>query len=647
MSGLRSAVALTAVALPIACSSSTPVAGLGAVAEAGALVDGADADASATGSLLTTLSVSPLALTPAFSPSIHDYYVRCAAGSNALSVTTTAAQGATAALLEPTATAPAASLQESVVVAEDQAIVVTASLGSAAEEYWIRCLPHTFPRLSTSPHPTVGAVVPGYYLVGAIFFATGESGYAMALDQNGTPVWYGLTANGGGAKDVDLLAPNTISYVPIAGYTFGTSMGQFENHALDPVGVSYVTSVGVPVDTHEFRRLANGDYLLFASPVTTGVDLTGLSNYGASEDILNGVIQEVTPSGQVAWQWTATDHFDPVKDTTWPQTSTATNLAGQNVTVVDPFHLNSIDVDASGNLLVSSRHMDSIFLVSRATGQVLWKMGGSSYTKEGAPFLQVSGDSMGGFHRQHDARFQPDGTISLFDDETSLPGPARALVVSYDVVAGTASVVWQYSGTGSVGAMGSFDILPDGSRVIGWGTQEGGNPTFTEVTPSGEDLLDFRFSDGDSSYRALKVPTSALDIETLRKAVGPWSSASGAAQSDSGADSGSTDGGDADAGGPVVAVGCYSVSGSGASQQCAYSSSTAPGFSCASVAGSSAGSCPASGLYGCCVETLADAGAQVLSATCYYDSLGGQVAASQCDLQAYQGAPYDWQTYAP
>jgi Arylsulfotransferase (ASST) len=630
----RIAFGFAPAALWVACQSSSP--------DPGKVVDGADASANGP---MQSLTISPLALTPAFSPSIHDYYVRCAAGSNALSVSMTAAEGATVALLEPSMTAPASSLQKSVVVAEDQAIVVSASLGSAATEYWVRCLPHTFPRLATSLHPAAGTVVPGYYLVGAIFFASGESGYAMALDQNGTPVWYGLTANGGGAKDVDLLAPNTISYVPIAGYTFGTSMGQFENHALDPVGVSFVTSVGIPVDTHEFRRLPNGDYLLFASPVTTGVDLTGLSNYGASEDILNGVIQEVTPGGQVVWQWTATDHFDPVKDTTWPQTSTATNLAGQNVTVIDPFHLNSIDVDASGNLLVSSRHMDSIFLISKATGQVLWKMGGSSYTKDGASFLQVTGDPMGGFHRQHDARFQPDGTISLFDDETSLPGPARAVVVSYDASAGTASIVWQHRGAASVGAMGSFTILPDGSRVIGWGTQEGGNPTFTEVTESGEDLLDFRFSDGDSSYRALKVPSSAIDLETLRNAVGPWSSSSGAPEGDSGQDSGST--ADADAGGPSEVVGCSTVAGAGSTQQCTYSSSTAPGFSCASVAGSAAGSCPAAGLYGCCVETFMDAGAQVRSATCYYSSASGQPASSQCDLQAYQGGPYDWQTYAP
>ncbi|HEY8088482.1 MAG TPA: hypothetical protein VIF09_11570, partial [Polyangiaceae bacterium] len=44
---------------------------------------------------------APLALTPAFSPDVHDYSVRCAAGTNVLSVTMTASDGADSLLLQP------------------------------------------------------------------------------------------------------------------------------------------------------------------------------------------------------------------------------------------------------------------------------------------------------------------------------------------------------------------------------------------------------------------------------------------------------------------------------------------------------------------------------------------------------------------
>jgi hypothetical protein len=54
--------------------------------------------------------------------------------------------------------------------------------------------------------------------------------------------------------------------------------------------------------------------------------------------------------------------------------------------------------------------------------------------------------------------------------------------------------------------------------VIGWGVQSGGG--FTEVDSNGNDLLDFAFSDGNTSYRALKVPQGAFDLGALRSAAG-------------------------------------------------------------------------------------------------------------------------------
>ncbi len=648
---MRRAFALAALSLIAACRSSNDAPFDGGSGDAAPPVDAsAVGDAAAAApepSLMQELVVAPLALTPAFSPSIHDYFVRCAAGPNALTVAMQAASGGTVALLQPTTTAPASSQTTDVVVTEDQAIVIGASAGGASTEYWVRCLPHDFPPLEVTPHPAAGTVIPGYYLVGGVFFASNDLGYAMVLDTHGTPIWYGLTGNEGGAKDVDFLEPNTISYVPIAGYTYGTYEGQWELHSLDPVGVSYVTSVGLPVDTHELRRMSNGDFLMFASPVVTAVNLTGLDSFGASEDILNCVIQEVSPAGDLVWQWSATDHFDIVQESTWAQTAPATNLAGKSVTVVDPFHCNSIDLDPSGNLLVSARHMDALFLISRATGKVLWKMGGAHYNKDGAALIQVSGDSLGGFYRQHDARFQPDGTITLFDDQTDMPGPARALVLSSVVAAGTASIVWQYKGKASVDAMGSFAILPDGSRVIGWGIEGGGNTTFTEVDQNGDDLLDFYFPEGDTSYRALKIPTSAIDIETLRKSVGTWSNSAVATDAGAAPESGVTEVGNEGGDASNAAVACHTVSGSDSTQQCAYSSSTAPGFTCASSPGAVAGTCPSSGLYGCCLETSTADGDQAVTATCYYAASTGQGASSECSLEAYQGMPYRWQTTPP
>ncbi|HTB74353.1 MAG TPA: hypothetical protein VK762_13975, partial [Polyangiaceae bacterium] len=133
---MRRALALAALALVAACRSSNDVPLDGASSDAAVPGDASTAgDAAAAApepSLMQELVVAPLALTPAFSPSIHDYFVRCAAGSNALTVSMQAASGGTVALLQPTTTAPAPSQTASVVVTEDQAVVVGASGGGVS-----------------------------------------------------------------------------------------------------------------------------------------------------------------------------------------------------------------------------------------------------------------------------------------------------------------------------------------------------------------------------------------------------------------------------------------------------------------------------------------------------------------------------------
>jgi hypothetical protein len=104
-----------------------------------------------------------------------------------------------------------------------------------------------------------------------------------------------------------------------------------------------------------------------------------------------------------------------------------------------------------------------------------------------------------------------------------------------------------------------------------------------------------------------------------------------------------------DGDGQGTEAGCYVVSGTGGAQQCFYTASTAAGFTCSSAPpGSASGSCPSSGLVGCCVGTqFTDGGDQDTTATCYYSPSGAADASAQCDFDLYQGVPVAWQTTAP
>jgi hypothetical protein len=474
------------------------------------------ADADTDAPTLTSLVLSPVTLMPAFSPDIHDYYVRCAAGGNEVEVTMKPSAGATAAVAQPSVHS---GNEATLAVAENDAIVATASKGGVKTSYWVRCLPHDFPAFSFTTLDTSSSPSPGYYLVGTRLPKPTDNGYAIVLDTRGVPVWYRATKPGTEASNIDVLRPNVISFVDESAYTFDSYSGSYSAYSLATGTVSKVAPNGSPLDPHELVYLDNGDYLIFSWPIESNIDLTGLGKFGTNEYMIDCVIQEVNPSGETVWGWDAMDHFDPAKDSVRPITTSVRDSTGIEHTVIDTFHCNSIDVDPKGDLLVSSRLMDSIFMISKATGTVLWKLGGASYNRDNAPFIAIEGDPMNGFHGQHDARLQPNGNISVYDDQMSHVGPARGLVLSYDLTARKASIVSQFLGTVSASAMGSFRIQPDGSAIIGWGISTK-NPTFTDIDENGKARLEFSLLDGDASYRATKVDTSALDLDLLRSTAG-------------------------------------------------------------------------------------------------------------------------------
>jgi hypothetical protein len=82
-------------------------------------------------------------------------------------------------------------------------------------------------------------------------------------------------------------------------------------------------------------------------------------------------------------------------------------------------------------------------------------------------------------------------------------------------------VVWERRGIVSSAAMGSFRRYADGTSVIGWGLSSSDTSlAMTEVDAAGNVLLDIAFNTPLTSYRAIKVPLTAFDLETLRQTAG-------------------------------------------------------------------------------------------------------------------------------
>jgi hypothetical protein len=504
--------------------------------------DGAP-DASA---MMLTVSGAQSPLTPVFSPDIFDYYVRCSAGTNDLTVKMTAAPGGETQLVQPTKSASKPEQSVAVMVAENQAIVASFTSGGTSTPYWVRCLPHDFQTISVTAYPEAGPPAPGYYLLGpATATDEGQGVYAMAVDTHGVPVWYhpvGSSAQGVG--DVDNVVDGSISFNPTA----FTSILPFELDPLASQAVTNVSPAGDSVDEHELQVLKNGDFLAFSYVIAPGFDLTGLEipapmvdggflKPGKDSYIQDCVILEFDKTGTISWTWTASEHFDPAKVSLEPSTGFGAKSTGPGgMKAYDVFHCNSISIDpANENLLVSAAATNSVFYVERASGKVLWKLGGTNESLDvGTTYVRVDGQA---FKYQHDARLLPGwsstcsggaGQVSLLDDEFgNTSGHPRALI--YDVVVGggasggcgpgsppgQATSAWEFDGSGATGVGGSVRITAENTRVIGWGAS---TPTLTEVDVKGHKLLDLQVS--LASYRAIKIPAAEFEISVLRTAAG-------------------------------------------------------------------------------------------------------------------------------
>ena len=260
---------------------------------------------------------------------------------------------------------------------------------------------------------------------------------------------------------------------------------------------------GLMMDLHEFLLTNSGDaYILAVAPV----HLPHLRR-----TVNNDVVQEIDlKTGLVLFQWDALDHI-PLSDSV----KFGRDHSGQ---LFDPYHLNSISLDRSGNLIVSSRNTNAVFGIDRATGEIIWQLGGRHSS------LRLGSGVQTAF--QHDAVMQPDGRLTIFDDGAGPPTvhPAsRGLEVALDFGGHRAVLVhqWFHSPNLSSNFEGSVQRLPSGNTFIGWGQQ----PYFSEVGVDGRQIFDARFIAGTASYRAYRFrwsgfPDSRPAIAIVRRGSG-------------------------------------------------------------------------------------------------------------------------------
>ena len=253
---------------------------------------------------------------------------------------------------------------------------------------------------------------------------------------------------------------------------------------------------GLKPDLHEFQITPSGSALITAYfPVIWNVSS---GHRIIHEVVFDSVVQEIDiPTGLVLFQWDSLDHV-PLADSYQPAPS------GGSRNPFDYFHIDSVQLDDDGNLLISSRNTWAVYKLNHRTGAVLWTLGGKQ-----SSFRMGPGTS---FAFQHDGRSvaPDDKLIVLFDDGAGLPAvhkASRGVELALDMRHRTARLFaqWQHSPSLLAEFEGNVQQLPNGDHVIGWGQQ----PYVSVFDPKGRPLLDARFVSNTSSYRAYSFPWAA------------------------------------------------------------------------------------------------------------------------------------------
>jgi hypothetical protein len=281
---------------------------------------------------------------------------------------------------------------------------------------------------------------------------------------------------------------------------FGLGIDEIYNSSYQPIA-RVAAGNGYSADLHEMQITPQGSaFITVYSFVHADLSSGGGSRQGI---LLDSILQEIDiKTGLVMFEWHAYGHV-PLWD------SYATPGSGP----WDYFHVNSVSFDPwnDGNFIISSRNTWAAYEVSYHTGAVLWRLGGKRST-----FRMGSGT---GTSWQHDVRWQPDRTLTIFDNGSApkVHSQSREIHVRIDWKGKAVTLVDRHVHTPALlsGSQGDSETLPDGDVFVGWGEQ----PYFTEFGPSGEVVFDARLPAPGQSYRAHRAPWSATPTSPPAAAV--------------------------------------------------------------------------------------------------------------------------------
>jgi hypothetical protein len=257
-------------------------------------------------------------------------------------------------------------------------------------------------------------------------------------------------------------------------------------------------------DQHEFQITKRGTAIV----VSYQIARRDLSKHGGSDHqaVYDCVVQEVNlQNGKLGFVWHSIRHV-PVTKSYLPIPK-----AGHANVPFDYFHINSVNFDRDGNVVISGRHTFAVYKVDYKTAKTIWTLGGKSST-----FKLPRGAR---FSWQHNAVPLGRHIYRIFDNNWSRIPPkpknkvSKVLWIKVHPKAKTANLVRKPlihpSGKVLAGSQGNAQTLGKGHVFVGWGDAD----RISEFNAKGKMLFNAQFP---------AHPAKDLFINTYRAYRFPW-----------------------------------------------------------------------------------------------------------------------------
>lgn len=220
---------------------------------------------------------------------------------------------------------------------------------------------------------------------------------------------------------------------------------------------------------HDFARDNKGNTIVVAQHEKPNPWNPGMK-------ILFDKLVEYDKKGDIIWQWNYEEHMDDLLSLVkqplspnmdwhdWPHINTCEILPRNPVEKVDKRF-------AEGNLLLCGRHSNTIMIVDKKSGKILWAWG------------------PGVLEGPHMPNMLPNGNILIFDNGKHTSKNIRGYTRVIEINPLTGEIVWQYGSKGGFfsPSRGSVNRMVNGNTLI----SNADNGCFFEITPEGEKVWEY------------------------------------------------------------------------------------------------------------------------------------------------------------